>query len=87
MVSLKARRAFFRLKGVIRLQAAIRGHLVRRQAVATLYCIHGIVKLQAHARGQIVRGSSIGYEVITKRGLGQQVNCQLDLMLLRSIIF
>ncbi|XP_016452387.1 protein IQ-DOMAIN 29 [Nicotiana tabacum] len=73
-----ARRAFFRLKGVIRLQAAIRGHLVRRQAVATLYCIHGIVKLQAHARGQIVRGSSIGCEVITKRGLGQQDSKQFE---------
>ncbi|XP_016452016.2 protein IQ-DOMAIN 31 [Nicotiana tabacum] len=73
-----ARRAFFRLKGVIRLQAAIRGHLVRRQAVATLYCIHGIVKLQAHARGQIVRRSSIGCEVITKRGLGQQDAKQLE---------
>lgn len=73
-----ARRAFLRLKGVIRLQAAVRGHLVRRQAVATLYCIHGIVKLQAHVRGQIVRCSNIGYEVITKRGLGQQDAKQLD---------
>lgn len=73
-----ARRAFLRLKGTIRLQAAVRGHLVRRQAVATLYCIHGIVKLQAHVRGQIIRRSSIGCEVITKQGLGQQDAKQLD---------
>lgn len=73
-----ARRSFLRLKGIIRLQAAVRGHLVRRQAVATLYCIHGIVKLQAHVRGQIVRCSNIGCEVITKRGLGQQDAKQLD---------
>ncbi|CAN4094694.1 unnamed protein product [Withania somnifera] len=73
-----AHRAFLRLKGVIRLQAAVRGRLVRRQAVATLYCIHGIVKLQAYVRGQIVRCSNIGCEVITKRGLGQQDTKQLD---------
>ncbi|KAE8672337.1 IQ-domain 28, putative isoform 3 [Hibiscus syriacus] len=32
-----ARRAFWALKGIIRLQALIRGHLVRRQAIATLH--------------------------------------------------
>ncbi|XP_059648876.1 protein IQ-DOMAIN 29 [Cornus florida] len=55
-----ARRAFRALKGIIRLQAFIRGHLVRRQAVATLYCIHRIVKLQALVRGQKVRRSDNG---------------------------
>ncbi|KAK4358133.1 hypothetical protein RND71_023743 [Anisodus tanguticus] len=73
-----ARQTFLRLKGAIRLQAAVRGHLVRRQAVATLYCIHGIVKLQAHVRGQIVRCSSIVCEVMTKQGLGLQDAKQLD---------
>lgn len=80
MVSLKARRAFLRLKRTIRLQAAVRGHLVRRQAVATLYCIHGIVKLQANIRGQIARCSSIGCELITKQGLEKQVNYQTDFL-------
>lgn len=51
----QARRAFRALKGIIRLQALIRGHLVRRQAVATLRCMHAIVKLQALARGTKVR--------------------------------
>ncbi|CAA0828437.1 IQ-domain 30 [Striga hermonthica] len=46
-----ARRAFRALKGIIRLQALIRGHLVRRQAVATLHCMKAIVKFQAIARG------------------------------------
>ncbi|GAA0144582.1 hypothetical protein LIER_04995 [Lithospermum erythrorhizon] len=50
-----ARRAFWALKGIIRLQALIRGHLVRRQAVATLRCMQAIVKIQALARGQKVR--------------------------------
>ncbi|KAL9239535.1 hypothetical protein vseg_013846 [Gypsophila vaccaria] len=58
-----ARRAFKALKGIIRLQALIRGHLVRRQAVATLYCVIGVVKLQALVRGSRVRCSDAGIEV------------------------
>ncbi|XP_052174575.1 protein IQ-DOMAIN 31-like [Diospyros lotus] len=58
-----ARRAFRALKGIIRLQALIRGHLVRRQAVSTLRCMLGIVKLQALARGRNVRCSNVGLEV------------------------
>ncbi|XWS34056.1 hypothetical protein CRYUN_Cryun21dG0006500 [Craigia yunnanensis] len=62
-----ARRAFRTLKGIIRLQALIRGHLVRRQAVATLCCTWGIVKFQGLARGQKVRCSDIGIEVQEKQ--------------------
>lgn len=60
---MKARRAFRALKGIIRLQALIRGHLVRRQAVVTLYSMLGIVKLQALVRGRKVRQSKLGLEV------------------------
>ncbi|CAN8293538.1 unnamed protein product [Cochlearia groenlandica] len=56
----QARRAFRTLKGIIRLQAVIRGHLVRRQAVATYSCIWGIVKFQALVRGQKARSSDNG---------------------------
>ncbi|KAJ6734672.1 hypothetical protein OIU79_001860 [Salix purpurea] len=58
-----ARRSFHVLKGIIRLQALIRGHLVRRQAVATLRCLQGIVKLQALIRGRGVRVLGNGQEV------------------------
>ena len=63
---MKARRAFRALKGIIRLQALIRGHLVRRQAGATLFSMLGIVKLQALVRGRMVRQSDIGFEVHKK---------------------
>ncbi|VVA91299.1 unnamed protein product [Arabis nemorensis] len=58
----QARRAFRTLKGIIRLQAVIRGHLVRRQAVATYSCIWGIVKFQALVRGQKARSSDNGIQ-------------------------
>lgn len=69
---MKARRAFWALKGIIRLQALIRGHLVRRQAVATLCCVMGIVRLQALARGREIRSSDFGVEV--------RRNCRLHLL-------
>ncbi|KAG0539169.1 hypothetical protein BDA96_03G299300 [Sorghum bicolor] len=50
-----ARRSFRTLKGIIRLQALIRGHLVRRQAVSTLRTTWLIVKFQALVRGRNVR--------------------------------
>ncbi|KAL9685316.1 hypothetical protein QQ045_022764 [Rhodiola kirilowii] len=61
-----ARRAFWALKGIIRLQALTRGHLVRRQAVAALHCMKGIVRFQALVRGQQVRFSEGGIEVKEK---------------------
>ncbi|KAH9709435.1 hypothetical protein KPL70_013166 [Citrus sinensis] len=74
-----ARRAFRTLKGIIRLQAVIRGHLVRRQAVITLRCLLGIVKFQALARGRRVRYSDIGIQVqkICSSGKFQGANCSL----------
>ena len=55
------------LRSVIQLQALIRGHLVRRQAVSSLYCVKGIVKFQSLARGYIVRRSDIGLAVLKIR--------------------
>ena len=68
----KARRAFWALKGIIRLQALVRGHLVRRQAVATLRCMRAIVEFQALARGRRVRLSGNG-QVHQKYTSGQVV--------------
>uniref|UniRef100_A0A1D1YPP0 Protein IQ-DOMAIN 32 n=1 Tax=Anthurium amnicola TaxID=1678845 RepID=A0A1D1YPP0_9ARAE len=41
-----ARKEIQKLKSVIKLQATIRGHLVRRQAAGTLRCVQAIVKMQ-----------------------------------------
>ncbi|XP_065863090.1 protein IQ-DOMAIN 29-like isoform X2 [Euphorbia lathyris] len=60
----QARRAFKKHKSsIIRLQALVRGHLVRRQAVTTLCCVRAVIKIQALARGQKVRRSAVGIEV------------------------
>lgn len=67
MTSLKARREFQTLKGITLLQALIRGHLIRRQAVSALHCVKGIVKFQALARGYNVRRSDVGVSVLNIR--------------------
>ncbi|EOA23708.1 hypothetical protein CARUB_v10016916mg [Capsella rubella] len=59
----QAREEYQNLKSIIRVQAVIRGHLVRRQAVATYSCIWGIVKLQALVRGKKARSSETGAEL------------------------
>ncbi|KAL0317933.1 UNVERIFIED_CONTAM: protein IQ-DOMAIN 14 [Sesamum angustifolium] len=47
-----ARRALLALKGVVKLQALIRGHNVRRRAKMTLQCIQSLVRVQAQVCDQ-----------------------------------
>ncbi|KAI3768618.1 hypothetical protein L2E82_19448 [Cichorium intybus] len=63
-------RAFWVLKGIIRLQAVIRGHLVRRE---TLHCMRAIVEFQAIVRGQIVRLSRSCPQMLQKRTLQEHL--------------
>ncbi|XP_057974558.1 protein IQ-DOMAIN 32 isoform X2 [Malania oleifera] len=42
-------------KNAVKLQAAVRGHLVRRHAVGTLRCVQAIVKMQALVRARRAR--------------------------------
>ncbi|KAG0629397.1 hypothetical protein M758_1G100700 [Ceratodon purpureus] len=58
------------LKGLIRVQALVRGHQVRRQAATTLQTMEAIVRVQAVFRGRRVRMSKDGRAVrsrISKR--------------------
>ena len=47
---MQAQKELGKLKNLVKLQAAVRGHLVRRHAVGTLRCVQAIVKMQVLVR-------------------------------------
>uniref|UniRef100_A0A1J3IJ33 Protein IQ-DOMAIN 14 n=1 Tax=Noccaea caerulescens TaxID=107243 RepID=A0A1J3IJ33_NOCCA len=60
-----ARKALRALKGIVKLQAYIRGRAVRRQAMTTLKCLQSVVNIQSQVCGkrtQIPRGPHRDYD-------------------------
>ncbi|KAJ6412045.1 hypothetical protein OIU84_005173 [Salix udensis] len=61
-----AQKELLKLKYVVKLQAAVRGHLVRQHAIGTLRCVQAIVKMQALIRAR--RARSWEEQVVGKHG-------------------
>ncbi|CAA7031508.1 unnamed protein product [Microthlaspi erraticum] len=82
-----ARKALRALKGIVKLQAYIRGRAVRRQAMTTLKCLQSVVNIQSQVCGkrtQIPRGphrdydqdSSNKFQIFTENILKVETNGQ-----------
>ena len=56
----QARKALCALRGLVNLQALVRGHWGRKQAKATLRCMQALVTAQVRARAQRIQMGSEG---------------------------
>ncbi|KAI3734355.1 hypothetical protein L6452_13823 [Arctium lappa] len=64
-----AQRQLIRHKNVVKLQAAVRGHLVRNHAVGTLRCVQAIVKMQTLVRARHAERSAVADKGVQYPGI------------------
>ncbi|GMI66734.1 IQ-domain 17 [Hibiscus trionum] len=76
-----ARRALSALKGLVKLQALVRGHNVRKQAKMTLRCMQALVRVQARVLDQRMRLSHDG----SRKSTFSDTNSVLDSRYLQDI--
>nr|XP_027067443.1 protein IQ-DOMAIN 14-like [Coffea arabica] len=74
-----ARKALRALRGLVKLQALVRGHLVRKQTTAVLRSMHALMTIQVRARYRRVQMVEAGAELATKRsGHGESARNSTD---------
>lgn len=62
----QARKALHALRGLVKLQALVRGHLVRKQTTATMRRMHALMAIQARARVQRVQMAAEEAHLVVK---------------------
>jgi len=79
-----AQRQMVKYKNVVKLQAAVRGHLVRSHAVGTLRCVQAIVKMQALVRAR--RGNlSAERSSVGEKGVQNPTHISMEKLLSNSL--
>ncbi|KAL9685656.1 hypothetical protein QQ045_023107 [Rhodiola kirilowii] len=67
--SFLARKALCALRGLVKIQALVRGHLVRKQTTTTLRCMHALMTIQVRARVHRIQNAEGKQVVATRQSL------------------